>query len=420
MITKPKGTYDIKDKNARVLKYIDQVVNDFAEIYNYDFIRTPIFESSELFHRSVGETSDIVTKETYDFMDRGERNLTLRPEGTASVVRSYIENKVFGETKVAKYFYNGTMYRYERPQSGRNREFTQYGMEILGSNDPHIDAELISLPLRVLEALNIKDLIVNINTLGDKESRMNYTTALKEYFEPYLNTLCEDCQKRFVTNPLRILDCKVDCDKEVFKNAPRMSDYLNESSKNRFESVKDYLDIMGIDYEVDDNLVRGLDYYDHTVFEITCVCEELGTGNVLVAGGRYNGLVESLGGPSTPAIGFASGIERIMVALEAQDIKVVDEKAIDVFVLHVSEKETQKAVFLTQELRLNGFKTEMAMAGKTLKSQFKDADRSNCKYMIILNENDFKTQEIQVKDCLTKEITLVKEINIIDHLDMNF
>ena len=420
MIIKPKGTYDIKGENARVLKYIGQVVSDFAEIYNYDFIRTPIFESSELFHRSVGETSDIVTKETYDFVDRGERNLTLRPEGTASVVRSYIENKVYGETAVAKYFYNGTMYRYERPQSGRNREFTQYGIEVLGSNDAHIDAEVISFPLRVLEALTIDYLTVHINTLGDAESRSNYTIALKDYFRPHLDTLCDDCKKRFETNPLRILDCKVDRDKEIFVSAPKMSDYLNEESKTRFETVKNDLDLLGIDYTVDDNLVRGLDYYDHTVFEITCDCAELGTGNVLAAGGRYNSLVENLGGPSTPAMGFASGIERIMVALEAQEVKVVDDKNIDIFVLHVSDKETEKAIYLTQELRLNGFKTEMAACGKALKGQFKDADRSNCKYIIILNEEDFKDHEVQIKDCLTKETIKEKETNLIDYFDMNF
>ena len=274
MITKPKGTIDVTGNDSILWEYVNSVVATMMSAYNYEYIRTPIFEASELFHRSVGETSDIVKKETYDFKDKGDRNITLRPEGTAGVVRSYIENKLYAEPDVKKYFYNETMYRYERPQKGRLREFTQFGVEVLGSNDPIIDAEVISLQYRILEALHIENLQVNINSLGDNESRNNYREALVKYLEPNIDKLCPDCQERFKTNPLRILDCKVDKDSEILKNAPKTIDYLNKESKERFDTVLKYLGLLDIDYEVNSNIVRGLDYYDHTVFEIVSLDNE--------------------------------------------------------------------------------------------------------------------------------------------------
>lgn len=317
MITKPKGTYDIYGKNAKYYNYINGVFSSICEYYNYEYIRTPIFEESELFHRGVGETTDIVSKETYDFKDRGERNLTLRPEGTAGVVRSYIENKMYGEAnQPIKLYYSGTMYRYERPQAGRYRELSQIGVEVLGSNSEIMDAEVISLAYRTLEEMGIDNITAKINTLGDNESRENYRNALINYLKPHLNELCEDCQKRFLTNPLRILDCKVDKDSEILKNAPSIMEYLNEESKTRFDKVLQYLDYLDIDYEIDSNIVRGLDYYNHTVFELVADLDGLGNASTLCGGGRYNNLITNLGGPDTPGIGFACGVDRLMFELQ--------------------------------------------------------------------------------------------------------
>ncbi len=282
--------------------FIIGVFSRVATLYNYNYIRTPLFEARELFHRSVGESSDIVSKETYDFKDRGNRDLTLRPEGTAGVVRSFIEQKMYGDNNLVKLYYYGPMYRYERPGAGRYREFTQFGVEALGSDSPLIDAEVISLAYRAIEEMGIEDLTVKISSLGDSESRDKYREALVKYLEPHIGELCEDCQKRFKTNPLRILDCKVDRDSKVLREAPVIVDYLNETSRKRFDKVLDYLMELDVDYDVDCSIVRGLDYYNHTVFELVTNNEELGTANTLAAGGRYNNLVKSLEGPDTPCV----------------------------------------------------------------------------------------------------------------------
>lgn len=420
MITKPKGTYDIYASEAKKWKYVNDIIDVFCTYYNYDYIRTPIFENTELFHRTSGEESDIVKKETYDFLDKGNRPLTLRPEGTAGVVRSYIENKMYGDATIpVKIYYNGTMYRYERPQSGRNREFTQFGIEVLGSNDAYIDAEIISLPIKIFEALGLSNLKVNINSLGDKESRKKYTDALVKYLEKDIDNLCDDCKRRLKTNPLRILDCKVDAANEIIKNAPKIIDYLNEESKERFDNVLKYLDDLDIDYTVDQNTVRGLDYYDHTVFEIICDVKELGSANVIAAGGRYNSLVKQLGGPDTPAMGFACGIDRLIFALDKLDCNINSKKELDAFIMYVSQSEKEHAIYLAQELRLNGFKIELENCGRSLKAQFKQADRLNSKFLIILNDQDLQAGEINIKDNLTKEETKIKESEIVEYLDMN-
>ena len=366
--------------------------------YNYDYIRTPIFEASEVFHRGVGETTDIVTKETYDFVDRGDRNMTLRPEGTAGVVRSYIENKMYGDAvQPTKVYYNGTMYRYERPQSGRDRELTQFGVEVLGCDEAIIDAEVISIPVNLFKTLGLQEVKVNINTLGDKESRDNYRRALIDYFKPHINCLCEDCQERYQKNPLRILDCKVDADSEIIKNAPITIDYLNEESKKRFDEVKKYLTLLEVDYEVNTRLVRGLDYYNHTVFEIEAKVDGFGSNNVLAGGGRYNGLVDLLGGPPTPGIGFALGMGRLMMALDLEKIALPIDDGLDAYIMYVSQSEKEYAMSLAQDLRMNGY----------LKSQFKQADRLKSRHLIILNEEEMQNDVIKIKDNVTKEETLV-------------
>lgn len=403
MITKPKGCHDIYAEEAKKWQYVNSVIDALCERYNYKYIRTPIFESSELFHRGMGESTDVVTKETYDFKDRGDRLMTLRPEGTAGIVRSYIENKMYGNMpQPVKLYYNGTMYRYERPQSGRDRELTQFGVEAIGSNDPMLDAEVISIPVNLFKILGLKEIKVKINTLGDKESRENYKQVLKDYLKPHLDELCEDCKARFEKNPLRILDCKVDHNSEIIKNAPRTLDYLNEESKLHFENVKKYLGLMDIDYEVDTKLVRGLDYYNHTVFEIEAHVEGYGANNVLAAGGRYNGLVSMLGGPETPAVGFALGLGRVVMALDLEGIEVVEKNSIDAFVMYVSDAEKEYATTLVQELRMNGFKVDTDYTGRSLKSQFKQADNLNAKYLIILNDADLENDTVKVKNNKTK------------------
>ena len=411
MIQKQKGTNDIYGIDAKKRKYVNNVLDSLCETYNYGYIETPVFEDSELFHRGVGETTDMVQKETYDFKDRGDRNLTLRPEGTAGVVRWFIENKLYGNmTDPVKVYYNMKMYRYERPQSGRMREFTQWGFECFGSNDVASDAEVISLAYNAYKILGL-DVTIKLNSLGDTESRNNYRKALVDYFMPHISELCEDCKERINKNPLRVLDCKVDCDLDIMKNAPKTLDYLNEESKTRFEELKKLLDTMNIEYEVDTKLVRGLDYYNHTVFEVT-----LKDSYALGGGGRYNGLVETLGGPSVPAVGFAMGYDRTMLALAENNIELDINDSIDLYILYVSDTEKEMALKLTQALRLSGYIVEMDLMKRSLKTQFKSVDRFNSKILTVLNDENLKNNELIMKDNKTKEETKVKIEDLVDYL----
>ena len=415
MITKQKGTQDIYGDYAKKRMYLNDVIAAICEKYNYTYIETPVFEASELFHRGVGESTDIVTKETYDFMDRGERNITLRPEGTAGVVRWFVENKMYGNmTDPVKVYYNMKMYRYERPQSGRMREFSQFGYECFGSDDISSDAEVISLAYNTYKLLGLEDVKIKLNTLGDKESRDAYREALIKYFTPQIDSLCEDCKERLNKNPLRILDCKVDADSDIIKNAPTTLDYLNEESKNRFEALKELLDLMEIEYVVDTNLVRGLDYYNHTVFEV-----EYKGSFALGGGGRYNGLVETLDGPSTPAVGFAMGIDRTLQIMEENDINIPINNSIDVYLLAVSDSERETASYLAQMLRLNGFSVEMDTMNRSLKAQFKSVDRYEAKYLIVLNDEDLAKNEVNIKDNKTKEEEHVNINDLVDYIDMH-
>lgn len=406
MITKPKGCYDVTGEVARKYQRICEVVSAYAKIYNYKYIRTPLFESTELFKRGVGDTTDIVQKETYDFTDRGGRNFTLRPEGTAGVVRNFIEDKLYGnQSSVVKEFYIGTMYRYERPGLGRNREFTQFGVECLGSDDEMMDAEVISLSYNILKELGL-DVTVKINNLGSVEDRENYKKALVEYLTPHINDLCEDCQNRIKTNPLRILDCKVDDQSEILKNAPSILDYHSKESNDRFNKILSYLDYLDIDYEIDNTLVRGLDYYDYMVYEL-----KLNDSLALGGGGRYNHLVKNLGGPEVPAVGFACGIERIINQMSDDSLD-----NIDVYVMCVNDEEKIKANIITQDLRLNNIICETNVMGKSLKAQFKEADNMNAKNLIILNSEDLSKGLVTVKDNVTKEEVKVPEDEIIDYI----
>lgn len=413
MITKQKGTYDIYGDNAKKREYINSILDALCEKYNYGYIETPVFEATELFHRSVGETSDVVTKETYDFKDRGDRNLTLRPEGTASVVRWFIENKLYGNmSDPVKVYYNMKMYRYERPQKGRNREFTQWGFEMFGSDNIYSDAEVISLAYNAYRLLGLEDITIHINSLGDSESRNNYRDALVKYFRPHIDELCDDCKERLEKNPLRILDCKVDAGSDILKNAPKTLDYLNEESKTRFDKLLDLLDLLEINYQVDTSLVRGLDYYNHVVFEVYYK-----NSLALGGGGRYNGLVETLGGPSVPGVGFAMGYDRTLEVIEEEGINIPINDSIDVYLLAVSEGEKDSATYIAQNLRLNGFIVETNLLDKPLKSQFKSVDRYNSKYLIVLNDKDLEKNEVVLKDNKTKEEERVEINDLVDYLD---
>ena len=418
MIQRQKGTIDIYGDIAKKWKYIDSIVDMVMEKYNYGYIRTPIFEDFTLFHRGIGDSTDIVSKETYDFLDKGGRRIALRPEGTAGVVRAYIENKMFGDpVQPKKFYYNGTMYRYERPQSGRDREFTQFGAEILGSDDPLSDAEVISLAISIFKMLGLKDLKVRINTLGDTESRNKYRQVLIDHFKPHIDDFCEDCKERINKNPLRILDCKVDNDKELMKTAPKTIDYLNDASRERFEKVQEYLDVLEVNYEVDPTIVRGLDYYNHTVFEIEDTNPNMGLNRVILGGGRYNGLAEQIDGPLTPAVGWASGAGRVVDALEAEGIELPIDYGVDMFFLYVNEEEKKSAIYYAQELREAGYSVDTEFTGKSLKSQFKKADRLNAKFIAVLNSEDLKNGEIKIKNQETKEEEIISCEALIYYLD---
>ena len=418
MIQKQKGTNDIYGIQAKKWKYIDGIIDMVMEKYNCNYIRTPIFEDFNLFHRGIGESTDIVSKETYDFEDKGGRRIALRPEGTAGVVRSFIENKMYGDpVQPIKVYYNGTMYRYERPQSGRDRELTQFGVEILGSDDVISDAETISIAINVYKMIGLKDLKVKINSLGDKESRDNYRKVLIDYFKPHIKDLCEDCQNRLEKNPLRILDCKVDADNPIIKNAPTTIEYLNEESKKRFEDLKEMLDLLQINYEVDPKIVRGLDYYNHVVFEIEDINENMGINNVIGAGGRYNGLVSQLDGPETACVGFASGIGRILDAVEAEKVELPITDSVDLFLLYVNDDEKKSALYYADEVRMAGYIVDTEYTGKSLKSQFKKADKLKAKYICVLNSEQLKNGEMTIKNNSTKEEEVIGCESLIYYLD---
>lgn len=414
MIQKPKGTLDIYGSDGKKLAFLTSYLNSFMETYNYNYIKTPTFEVSELFYRGVGETTDIVNKETYDFKDKGGRDLTLRPEFTAGVVRSFIENKMYTNvTTLNKFYYIGSCFRYERPQQGRYRELTQFGVEAFGASNPALDVEVISIAYRFLSKLGLDNMKVKINTLGDKESRKMYHDALTEYFKDKLDDLCDTCKERYYKNPLRILDCKEDGEKDIVINAPKTVDYLNETSKKYYEELKSCLDDLDIPYREDSKLVRGLDYYTHTVFEIVSDLKELGPASTICGGGRYDNLVETLGGPSTPGVGFGLGIERLLKIIDSEDIRIEFPK-IDAYILNLSD--TNDAYMIADELRGEGFIIELDYFGKNMKGQFKQVDKFNPNYIIIVGEDEIKGDYVTIKDNLTKESEKVKRINLLDFM----
>ncbi|WP_294704124.1 histidine--tRNA ligase [uncultured Fusobacterium sp.] len=409
LIKAARGTKDIFGEEAVKYTYISRMAQEIFESYGYTYIKTPIFEETDLFKRGIGEGTDVVEKEMYTFKDRGDRSLTLRPENTASVVRSYLENAIYGKEDVTKYYYNGSMFRYERPQAGRQREFNQIGVEVLGEGSPILDAEVIAMSYSLLEKLGISDLEVHINSVGTNASRTKYRESLLNFLEPIKDELCEDCRMRMEKNPLRVLDCKVDKCKELTKNAPSIIDSLTEEERDHYETVKRYLDIFGVKYVEDSRLVRGLDYYSSTVYEI--ITNKLGAQGTVLGGGRYDNLLKQLGDKDIPAVGFAAGVERMMMLLEDYP-----KNNPDVYVAWLGENTQEFGLKVAKDLRDKGIKTFVDFNVKGMKSHMKKADKLVVKYCIIIGEDEMNKGVVVLKDFNARtqeEMSLEKAIEII-------
>lgn len=401
MITKIKGTQDILPQEIHRWQRLEQAIKQVARLYNYTEMRTPLFEASELFHRGIGSATDIVKKETYDFTDRGGRSLTLRPEGTAAIIRSVVENKLYSSLpQPLKLFYYGPMFRYERPQKGRQRQFHQFGAEVIGSENPLVDSEIIAFATTFLFAIGIKDVKVKINSLGDQESKDRYRENLKAYLEPVIGKLCHDCQRRYLENPLRVLDCKVDKENSALLNAPKPLDFLSKKASEHFESVIRYLEALDIKYDIDKSLVRGLDYYTHTVFELEADLPTLGAQATLCGGGRYDDLAETLGGPSLPAVGFSFGIERLLLALESFSQKQCSP-LIDAFLIVIGDKPKPSAVAIVESLRRGGLVVDYDFLDRNLKGQFNQGEKLGTRFFLIFGEEELAGENINVKNAKT-------------------
>ncbi len=401
---KPKGTQDILPESSYQWQYVEELSKSVLDCYGFQEIRTPMFEDYELFQRGVGETSDVVSKEMYDFYDKGDRHIALRPEGTASIVRAYVENKLYGpeHNKPQKYYYIGPMFRYENPQGGRMRQFHQLGVEVFGSANPQTDVEVMAMAVQLFQKLGLKNLRLVLNSLGKAEARQTYHQALVEYFRPLKDQLSEDSQKRLEKNPLRILDSKDKKDQALVENAPKILDYLDEDSKSHLDQVCQMLDQLDIPYEVDATMVRGLDYYTDTVFEIMSDDKVFGNITTLCAGGRYDRLVEDMGGPETPAFGFAFGVERVLLVLESLGIDIPNPHQLDIYVVAIGGSEVQTAAFdLVMSLRQMGLKVDKDFLDRKPKAQFKSADRLHARAVMVLGEQELEEESISIKDMLT-------------------
>ena len=397
----PRGTYDILPDEIYKWHDVEDKIRNIAEKYCYEEIRTPYFESTGVFARE-NDSSDMVNKEMYSFMS-GEESYTLRPEGTAGVIRSFDQHKFYGSMELpAKFYYVGPMFRHERPQKGRQRQFTQFGVENIGVKSPEIDAETIALGVSIIKSLGIQSYKVLINTLGDDASRSAYREALKAHFKDHLDELCGDCHRRYEQNPLRILDCKVDHDNPIVQSAPQLSDYLNDESKEYFQRVLNALDALGIPYEIDNRLVRGLDYYTHTVFEVVSTRKDSGAQATVFAGGRYDHLVEYFGGPELSGMGFAIGLERLLMLATEEGYEFTLPKELDAYVISLGNVGSTPLV-IANKLRDKGYKCEVNMTARSLKAQFKSADRNKAKYIIILGEDELKEGVVNLKNTATRE-----------------
>lgn len=406
-LQKPKGTQDILPKDSGKWQYVEEFARNTFKKYNYAEIRTPLFEHYEVISRSVGDTTDIVTKEMYDFYDKGDRHITLRPEGTAPVVRSYVENKLFAPEvqKPVKLYYMGSMFRYERPQAGRLREFHQIGVECFGSNNPATDVETIAMAAQFFNEIGIQGVTLQLNSLGNAESRAAYRQALIDYLTPLKDSLSKDSQRRLEENPLRVLDSKEKEDKLAVENAPSILDYLDEESQTHFQAVRSMLEALGIPYVINTNMVRGLDYYNHTIFEFTA--DVAGNELTICAGGRYDSLVAYFGGPETAGFGFGMGVERLLLVLEKQGVELPLEDSLDVYIAVLGEGANNKALEIAQALRKQGFTAERDYLNRKLKAQFKSADTFGAKVLITLGESEIESKQVTIKNNQTREELIV-------------
>ncbi len=413
-IKAPRGTNDILPPVSLQWQYVEKAARGILSSYNYEEIRTPIFEYTELFQRGIGDTTDIVEKEMYTFHDKGGRSITLRPEGTASVVRSYMENKVYGQAQPIKYYYLGPMFRYERPQAGRFRQFHQLGVEAFGSNDPALDAEVVYLALSILTRLGLKDLEVYINSIGCPECRGEYIKILRGFLVDKKQLICKECQDRVERNPLRVLDCKNDDCSTYLKEAPKIIDHLCTNCMTHFQQVKNYLDLLEVNYIVNPGLVRGLDYYTNTAFEVKFA--GLGAQDAIFGGGRYNGLAEEIGNKPVPGVGFAIGLERLFLTLEKQGIELPVENSIDLFITSIGEQAKKAAFLYVHKLRKAGFKAELDYLARSVKSQMKAADRMNATYTIILGDDELNNGAATIRNMKTGEQLEVELVHLVEKM----
>ena len=418
-----KGTHDVIGNEADCYRYITDVFKAVSELYGYRPIETPILEYTEVFDRATGQGSDVVRKEMYTFRDKGDRLVTLRPEGTAGVMRSIVSNKLYANADLPlKYYYCGPSFRYERPQQGRYRQFCQLGVEAVGQNSPYLDAECICLAMRVLQMLGFEHLKVKLNSLGDASSRAAYKEALKAYFAPRIDSMCEDCKQRLILNPMRILDCKVPADQEIVKDAPKMKDFLSEESEVRLYQTISLLNEMEIEYELDETLVRGLDYYAEVVFEVHAISEEGKDYGALLGGGHYEGLLETFGGPSDidQGVGFAMGLERIYSLMA--DNKMLDNvpHGVDIYAMPIGSEVLNDAFALVDQIRALGYSVEMPFAPSKLGSMFKKAERSGAKFALIIGPDELARGFVNLKNMASKEQKEASIENLAEILDAEF
>ena len=411
----PRGTKDITPKDVYKWHYVEKKFREICALYGYEEIRTPIFEHTEVFARSVGDTTDVVQKEMYSFTDRGDRQLSLKPEGTAGVIRSFIENKMYADTQPTKLYYITPCFRYERPQAGRQRQFHQFGIEVLGSDGPSVDAEVISLAVQFFNEMGLKKLSVHINSVGCPTCREEYNRKLKEYLDKKVDVLCETCLERKDKNPMRVIDCKNPHCKENLQDIPFMIDHLCEDCKDDFDKLQTYLKEMDINYVVDKTIVRGLDYYKKTAFEI--ISNDIGSQSTVCGGGRYDGLVEMLGGPKgISGIGFALGAERLLLTLENNNIEIENPKSTDIYIATIGDAAKTKSFKLIKDLRTNHISADNDHLDKSLKAQFKYSDKLNAKYTVVIGDDELANDTATLKNMKTSEQTTIKLSELVDEL----
>ena len=411
----PRGTKDITPKDVYKWHYVEKKFREICALYGYEEIRTPIFEHTEVFARSVGDTTDVVQKEMYSFTDRGDRQLSLKPEGTAGVIRSFIEKKMYADTQPTKLYYITPCFRYERPQAGRQRQFHQFGIEVLGSDGPSVDAEVISLAVQFFNEMGLKNLSVNINSVGCPTCREEYNRKLKEYLDQKVDVLCETCLERKDKNPMRVIDCKNPHCKENLQDIPFMIDHLCEDCKDHFDKLQTYLKEMDINYVVDKTIVRGLDYYKKTAFEI--ISNDIGSQSTVCGGGRYDGLVEMLGGPKgISGIGFALGAERLLLTLENNNIEIENPKSTDIYIATIGDAAKTKSFKLIKDLRTNHISADNDHLDKSLKAQFKYSDKLNAKYTVVIGDDELANDTATLKNMKTSEQTTIKLSELVDEL----